>query len=140
MEPRSSLPYPEPGQYILCPNPTCWRSILVLSCHLCRLLPRDLFPPGFPMKTLHAHLLTPCVLHNRPIPFFLIWTLYLGPKEIGEYIKKTNQRILKQTAIKHRESLLYWKVFVVVTTDVWGKIVNHEILWCFEIRVFDEHI
>jgi len=37
---------------------TFWRSILMLRCRLCLGFPSCLFPPGFPNKTLHAHLLT----------------------------------------------------------------------------------
>jgi hypothetical protein len=34
------------------PPPTSWRSILILSSHLRRGLPNDLFPSGFPTNTL----------------------------------------------------------------------------------------
>ena len=40
------------------PHPTPWRSILVLSCHLCLGLPSGLFPSGFPTKTLYMPLLS----------------------------------------------------------------------------------
>ena len=35
------------------PHPTSWRSILILSTHLRLSLPSDLFPSGFPTKTLY---------------------------------------------------------------------------------------
>jgi hypothetical protein len=35
------------------PHPTSWRSILILSTHLCLGLPSGLFPSGFPSKTLY---------------------------------------------------------------------------------------
>ena len=41
------------------PHPTSWRSILILSSHLCLGLPNELFPSGFPIKTLYAPLLSP---------------------------------------------------------------------------------
>jgi len=36
------------------PHPTSWRSVLILSTHLCLGLPSGLFPSGFPTKTLYT--------------------------------------------------------------------------------------
>ena len=36
--------------------------------------PRGLFPSGLPIKTLHAPLLSPYLLHAPPISFFFIWS------------------------------------------------------------------
>ena len=41
------------------PHPTSWRSILILSTHLCLGLPSGLFTSGFPTKTLYAPLSSP---------------------------------------------------------------------------------
>jgi len=38
------------------PHPTSWRSILILSTHLCLGLPSGLLPSGFPIKTLYTPL------------------------------------------------------------------------------------
>ena len=45
------------------PHPTSWRSILMLSYHLCLGLPSGLFPSGFPTNTLYTPLLTPCTCY-----------------------------------------------------------------------------
>ena len=42
-----------------CPQPTSWRSILILSTHLRLGLPSGLFPSGFPTRTLYAPLSSP---------------------------------------------------------------------------------
>ena len=41
------------------PHPTSWRSVLILSTHLCLGLPSGLFPSGFPKKTLYTPLSSP---------------------------------------------------------------------------------
>ena len=65
-------PYPEPDQSSQCPlhDPTSWRSILILSSHLCPGLPSGLFYSGFPTKTLFTPPLSLAFSHkcymNRP--------------------------------------------------------------------------
>jgi len=51
-----SLSWASPIQSIY-PHPTSWRSILILSTHLCLGLPSGLLPSGFPSKNLYKHLL-----------------------------------------------------------------------------------
>ena len=66
MEPEGSLPHsqasatcPHPGPAQSSPHPTSWRSIPILSTHLCLGLPSGLFPSGFPTKTLYTPLSSP---------------------------------------------------------------------------------
>ena len=53
-------------------HPTSWRSILILSTHLCLGLPSGLFPSGFPTKTLYAPSPHPYAPHAQSISFFSI--------------------------------------------------------------------
>ena len=53
-----SLSWAHPIQSIY-PHPTSWRSILILSTHLCLGLPIGLFPSSFPTKTLYTPLSSP---------------------------------------------------------------------------------
>ena len=61
------------------PNPTSWKSILILSSHLSLGLPSCLFPSCFPTKTPYTPLLSPYVLHA--LPSHCSW--FNNPKNIG---------------------------------------------------------
>jgi len=53
-----SLSWASPIQSIYS-HATSWRSVLILSTHLCLGLPSGLFPSGFPSKTLYTPLSSP---------------------------------------------------------------------------------
>jgi hypothetical protein len=78
MEPECSLPcsqepftspYPESAESSpYHPHSISLRSMLILSSYLCLYLLSDLFPSGFPMKTLHALLSHPCYMSCPSFP------------------------------------------------------------------------
>ena len=78
-----SLSWASPIQSLY-PRPISWRSILILSAHLCLGLPSGLLPSGFPTKTLYTPLSSPIMQHAQPISFFSI----LSPAQY--WVRSTN--------------------------------------------------
>ena len=66
------------------PHPTSWRSILILSTHLCLGLPSGLFPSGFPTKTLYTLLSSPT---HATCPAYLILLDFITCTMLGEEYK-----------------------------------------------------
>ena len=78
-----SLSWASPIQSIY-PQPTSWRSILILSTHLRLGLPSGPLPSGFPTKTLYTLSSHPYESHAQPISFFSI----LSPAQY--WVRSTN--------------------------------------------------
>ena len=75
-----SLSWASPIQSIS-PHPTSWRSILILSTHLCLGLPSGLFPSDFPAKTLYTPLSSPI---HATCPAHLILLDFITRTILGE--------------------------------------------------------
>ena len=78
-----SLSWARPIQSIY-PHPTSWRSILILSTHLCLGLPSGLFQSGFPTKTLYTPLSSPI---RATCPAHLILLDFITRTILGEEYK-----------------------------------------------------
>ena len=92
-----SLSWASPIQSIY-PHPTSWRSILILSTHLCLSLPSGLLPSGVPTKTLYTTLSYPYAPHAQPISFFSFYhphcnlTLATRPYRASNHSKPPHSR------------------------------------------------
>ena len=67
-----SLSWASPIQSIY-PHPTSWRSILVLSTHLCLGAPSSLFPSSFLTKTLYAPQLSKKKNNEHALQVYSLW-------------------------------------------------------------------
>jgi hypothetical protein len=159
MEPEGSLPhsqvpntcpYPEAAARFspYPPHPTFWRSILILSSHLCLGLPSGLFPPGFPTKTLYtplpirstcpAHLIlldfiTRTILGEeyRSLCSFLhspFTSSVLGPNILLNTLSlRSSLNVSDQGSqpYKHRQNLpMYYSVYTVYITLVYSLVAD----------------
>ena len=71
------------------PHSTSWRSILILSTHLCLVLPSGLFPSGFPTKTLYTPLSSPT---RATMPAHLILLDFITRTILGDGYRSLTPR------------------------------------------------
>jgi len=74
------------------PNPTPWRSILILSSHLCLGLPSGLFPADFPTKTLYTPLI---YLIRATCPAHLILLDFITWTTLGEQYRSLSSSLYR---------------------------------------------
>ena len=84
-----SLSWASPIQSIY-PHLTSWRSILILSTHLCLGLPSGLLPSGFPTKTLYTPLSSPIL---ATCPAHLILLNFITLTILGEEYRSFNSSL-----------------------------------------------
>jgi len=92
-----SLSWASPIQSIY-PHPTYWRSILILSTHLRLSLSSDLFPSGFPTKTLYT---PPLLTHTRHMPSPSNSSRFYHPHNIGWAVQTVNKKMLAFRLTRH---------------------------------------
>ena len=117
-----SLSWPSPIQSIY-PHPTSWRSILIVSTHLCLGLPSGLFPSGFHTKTLYTPLSSPI---HAICPAHLILLDFITRTILGEECKTFSSslcNLFHQPCPRTFHTRIFFVpncVACLLTQDLWG--------------------
>ena len=83
------------------PHPTSWRSILLLSTHLCLGRPSGFFPSGFPTKTLYAPLSSPI---RATCPAHLILLDFITRTILGEGYRSFSSPFSKECFLSKKHA------------------------------------
>ena len=133
-----SVSWASPIQSIY-PHPTSWRSIVILSTHLCLGLPSGLFPSGFPTKSLYTTISSPiratCPAHHILLDF--ITSTILGEKHKSFSSSLCNNKspqklkitiIISSSSSSNRLQAIFWPVtysWVVRPSILWSTYCNY---------------
>ena len=127
----TNCPYPEPDQSSPCSHPTSWKSILMLSSHLCLCLSSGLFPSGFPTENLY----TPDLSHVHTNVVKSIKTMFqMCPSNLNfKHVSFTLSAIWKsyQTKMFSPYPRLLWNPYLLLV----GKYIGPLLRVCFKARL-----
>ena len=112
-----SLSWASPIQSIYT-HPTSWRSVLILSTHLCLGLPSGLLPSGFPTKTLYTPFSSP--IHTT-CPAHLVLLHFITRTTLGEQYKSFSSSLCSLLHSPVTSSLLGPNILKVIWIPWWKQ-------------------
>ena len=132
-----SLSWASPIQSIY-PHPTCWRSILILSTHICLGLPTGLFPYSFPTKTIYTPLSSPI---RATCPAHLVLLDFITRTILGEEYKSFRSSVFqtyfwdKTLHVSESSFVHHQEFFTVHTADLFD--IYHCCVYSEELLMMD---
>ena len=103
---HQSLSWASPIQSIY-PHPTSWRSILILSTHLCLGLPSGLLPSGFPTKTLYTSLSSSiCASYHQNLCHKFLRNVYVLLANLHDVTSRKTEFFIETVVKASNQSML----------------------------------